>query len=152
MTTHLDAIDRRLLDEFQHDFPLDERPFQVLGLRLSIPEDEVLTRLERLVSCGIIARIGAMFRPHRVGVSTLAALSAPTSRLDEVAALVSGYEEVTHNYIRDHAINLWFVVTAGTPERLAFVLAEIATRTGLEVLDLPMARGYRVDMGFPLWT
>ena len=50
--------------------------------------------------------------------------------------LVNGYAEVNHNYEREHALNLWFVVTAADDARLQAVLAEIAETTGLEVLDL----------------
>jgi len=69
-----------------------------------------------------------------------------------VAALVNSYREVNHNYVRDHVVNLWFVVTAGSRDRVRTVLAEIEAATGLAVLDLPMVQGYRVDMGFPLWS
>ena len=148
----LDALDRRLLDEFQRDFPLDERPYLTLARRLGCSEETVLGRLADLSANGMIARIGAVFRPHRVGASTLAALAAPSAELDAVAALVNGYDEVSHNYVRDHAFNLWFVVTGNSRERVRTVLAEIEAATGFEVLDLPMVRGYWVDMGFPLWN
>ncbi|MEI6559210.1 MAG: AsnC family transcriptional regulator [Rhodospirillaceae bacterium] len=150
--TDLDELDRRLLDAYQHDFPVDERPFLTLARSLGRSEDEVLARFSRLTDAGMIARIGAAFRPNRVGASTLAAMAVPPATLDRVADLVSGYDEVSHNYVRDHVINLWFVVTAGSAGRVDAVLAEIGKRTGLPVLDLPMTRSYRVDMGFPLWS
>jgi hypothetical protein len=63
---------------------------------------------------------------------------------------VSAYAEVAHNYRRDHRLNMWFVVAAERPARVAAVLADIALRTGLDVLDLPKEEeffiGLRLDV------
>lgn len=149
----LDAIDRRLLDDFQHDFPLSARPYAELGDRLGIDEAEVLDRLERLKRAGAVSRVGAVIRPHAVGASTLAAMAVPPDWLDSVAELVSGYAEVNHNYQRDHRLNLWFVVTAAGRDDVLAVLADIERRTGLTVLDLPMLEDFHIDLGFGLkWS
>ena len=149
----MDALDRRLLDDFQHDFPLDSRPYAVLGDRLGIAEDEVVQRLDRLRRQGAVSRVGAVIRPHAVGHSTLAAMAVPADWLERVAELVSGYPEVNHNYQRDHRLNLWFVVTASGRDDVRAVLDDIERRTGLEVLDLPMLEQFHIDLGFGLkWT
>jgi siroheme decarboxylase len=148
-----EALDRRLLDDFQRDFPLTPRPFAALAERLGIDESTVLERLRRLQERGAISRIGAVVTPHRAGWSTLAAMSVPDDELDEVAELVSSYAEVNHNYEREHRLNLWFVVTAPSDARVEVVLGEIETRTGLLVLDLPLVEAYRLDLGFALsWS
>jgi siroheme decarboxylase len=70
-----------------------------------------------------------------------------------VAALVSSFPEVNHNYEREHDVNLWFVVAASCRARVDGVLAEIEYRTGLAVLDLPLVEAFRLDLGFPLrWS
>jgi len=149
----MDALDRRLLDDFQHDFPLDARPYAVLGDRLGIAEDEVVQRLDNLRRQGAVSRVGAVIRPHAVGHSTLAAMAVPAEWLERVAELVSGYPEVNHNYQRDHRLNLWFVVTASGRDDVRAVLDDIERRTGLEVLDLPMLEQFHIDLGFGLkWT
>lgn len=147
----LDRVDRRLLSEFQRGFPLDARPYRELGARLGIGEDEVISRLAALVRAGVVSRVGPVFRPGRLGASTLAAMAVPSGELSRVAAMVSGYAEVNHNYEREHAINLWFVVTAPSRERVDEVLDEIRTLSGIEVLDLPLEHDFHIDLGFPLW-
>ena len=109
--------------------------------------------LETLQSNRLISRVGPVFRPNRVGASTLAAMEVPAERLEAVAGIVNGYGEVNHNYEREHALNLWFVATAADREALSGVLREIESRTGLEVIDLPMIEDYYINLGFPLqWT
>lgn len=149
----MDHLDQRLLNEFQQDFPLDSRPYAVLGERLGIGEDEVMDRLARLSRGGSISRVGAVFRPHAVGGSTLAAMAVPEDRLEAVAELVSAFPEVNHNYQREHRLNLWFVVTASSKARVAEVLAEISQSAGLQVLDLPLLEHFHIDLGFDLkWS
>ncbi|NNG03517.1 MAG: Lrp/AsnC family transcriptional regulator [Inquilinus sp.] len=145
-----DTLDRRLLDEFQRGFPLTERPFADLAERLQTGEGEVIERLRRLKEEGAVSRVGAVVAPHALGRSTLAALAVPAERLDEIAELVSGYHEVNHNYEREHRFNLWFVVTAEDEDAVAAVLDDIARRTGLEPLDLPLLEPFHLDLGFAL--
>lgn len=145
-----DPIDRRLLNDFQSGLPLVPRPFAAIADRLGIPESGVIERLRRLTRAGAVSRVGPVFRPRRVGVSTLAAMAVPPERLDEVAALVNGYSEVNHNYEREHEYNLWFVLTAADRDQLGRVIDEIARRAGLPILDLPMLAEYHIDLGFQL--
>lgn len=149
----LDALDRRLLDDFQSGIPLAPRPFALMAEQLGVAEAEVIARLQRLTEAGAISRVGPVFRPRQVGASTLAAMAVPPERLAEVATLVNGFPEVNHNYEREHDFNLWFVLTAPDQTRLERVLDEIGRRAGLPVLDLPMLAEYHIDLGFPLqWT
>ena len=143
-------IDLHLLNDFQRDFPLVAAPFGVIAGRLGISEAEVLEALARLQACGKVSRVGAVFRPHSVGSSTLAALAVPAEKLDEVAQLVSSYAEVNHNYEREHRYNLWFVVTAPDEARVQEVLAEIGRRTGYQPLHLPLLEEFHIDLGFDL--
>jgi DNA-binding Lrp family transcriptional regulator len=152
-TVLLDDLDRALLDGFQRDFPLAPRPYAAIAARLGVEEEDVLARLARLRSLGLVDRVGAVVSPGRTGASTLAALAVPEGRLEEVAAIVGGFDEVNHNYEREHAYNLWFVLTAPDEARIERVLAAIEARTGLAALRLPLLAAYHIDLGFPLaWT
>ena len=149
--TDITELDRRLLDEFQRDFPVCARPFEAIAKRLGCSETTVLERLERLERRGYVSRIGPVFRPNCLGASTLAAMAVPTERLQQVANLVSSYSEVNHNYEREHEFNLWFVVTASDEQAVADVLADVRRRTGLAVMDLPLTEEFHIDLGFRLW-
>jgi len=146
-------LEQRLLNDFQHSLPLSPTPYADLANELGVEESTVIESLDRLQREGVVSRVGAVFRPNRVGVSTLAAMAVPEEQLESVAEIVSGFEEVNHNYERHHQFNLWFVVTATDAARLQEVLQEIGDRTGHEVMDLPMEHDYFIDLGFDLkWT
>lgn len=146
----LDPIDFTLVNDWQRDFPLASRPYAELGARLGIPEAEVLSRLQALAQVGTVSRIGAVFRPHTLGWSTLAAVSVGLHRIDAVARAISAYPEVNHNYEREHDFNLWFVATAPTRERVSEILGEIRAVAGGPLLDLPMQQDFHIDLGFDL--
>ncbi|MDD5240544.1 MAG: Lrp/AsnC family transcriptional regulator [Sulfuricella sp.] len=139
-----------LLNDFQRDFPLVPAPFGVIAGRLETSEVRVLEAFTQLQTQGAVSRVGAVFRPHSIGASSLAAMAIPAAKLEEVAQLVSSYTEVNHNYEREHHYNLWFVVAAAEETRLREVLAEIGQRAGYPVLHLPMIEDYHIDLGFDL--
>ncbi len=149
-TPELSALETALLDDYQRGFPLVPRPYAAIAGAFGLTEEEVLAAYEDLLARGFVSRIGAVVRPHRLGWSTLAAMAVPEPDLESVADLVSAYPEVNHNYEREHDLNLWFVVTAQSREEVLAVLAEIAAATGLEVLEMPLEKAYRVDLGFSI--
>ncbi len=146
----LDRLDLFLLDNWQRGLPLEPRPFLAIAAKEGTSEDEVIRRYRSHAAAGRIGRIGAVCRPNTVGASTLAAVAAPGERLEEVAARISAIPGVNHNYEREHALNLWFVVTGRDRAAVEFGLVEVARQTGLAPLDLRLVRAYHIDLGFRL--
>ena len=107
--TAIDATDRAILNRIQSDFPITARPYRQIANELDLGEAEVLERVRRLKTAGIIRRIGGNFVPGRLGyVSTLCAARVPADKIDAFAAAVNRYPGVTHNYLRDNPYNVWF--------------------------------------------
>ncbi len=144
------ALEFRLLNDFQRDFPLCPAPYSRLAARLGVGESVVLAGLKRLRGEGKISRVGPVFAPRRIGASTLAAMAVPAARLDAVAETVSRFPQVNHNYQREHRFNLWFVVTAGSAQELTQTLAAIEGATACPLLSLPLLEAFYIDLGFPL--
>ena len=146
----LSDLEFRLLNDWQRDFPLVARPYADIARTLGSDEARVILALADLKARGHVSRSGAVFRPHVLGHSTLAAVACPEERIDAVARLIDAYPEVNHNYEREHRYNLWFVVTAPSREQVLATLASIQRDTGLKPLDLPMQVDYHIDLGFAL--
>lgn len=142
--------DFSLLNDYQRGFPLLSRPFAAIGAMAGLSEGEVLAAYRRATAAGTVSRIGAVFAPWTVGVSTLATMAVPTDRLTAVAACVSGHAGVNHNYSREHRYNLWFVAMAADQARLDEMLAQIEGDCGYPVLSLPLREEFHIDLGFDL--
>jgi len=141
---------QKMLNQFQHNLPLSSTPYADMARQLGMPEQQLLTLLEELKSSQVISRIGAVFKPNRIGVSTLAAMAVPQHRLIDIANIISAYPAVNHNYEREHHFNLWFVVTAENKQQLNRTLKDMEQKTGIVILSLPMEKDYHIDLGFPL--
>lgn len=145
----MDELKRRLIDEWQGGFPLVERPFAVVAERLSTDEDAVLQTLRELLADGVLTRFGPLYQIERLGGAfSLAALQAPEAEFEQIAALVNSFPEVAHNYRRDHAFNMWFVLATETPAAMTETIERIATATGLPVFNFPKEREYFVEARF----
>lgn len=145
----LDDLDKAILNEIQVDFPMAEQPFRELAANLGSTEDEVISRIKRLVQEGAIRRIGPILNVKNTGgESTLAAVKVPEERIEEVANIISSYGEVSHNYLRPAEYNVWFTVSAPDRDRLALILEEIETRTGCPLIDLPTLRLFKIGVKF----
>jgi DNA-binding Lrp family transcriptional regulator len=146
----VDDVDATLIDGWQSGFPIAERPFDVVGEDVGVSGAEALERVERLYEEGIFRRFGPVLNPPVIGSSTLAAVRAPEDQFDAVADVINGYQQVNHNYARDHEWNMWFVVTAASKERRDAIVEEISAETGLDVLVLPMLTDFYIDLEFPV--
>ena len=130
---------------------MSSRPYREVGGELGIAEAEVIERLRRLLSEGALTRLGALLNAPRLGGErTLAAVACPPERLDEVIAAINRHPEVSHNYERTHAYNLWFVISSEDPRDIERVIGEIERETGLAVINLPTLEEYRVEFYYEL--
>lgn len=142
-----DPVDRAIVNALQADFPLCERPFAVAADRLGLAEDELIARIGRLLGDGTLTRFGPLFDAGRMGGGyALAAMAVAPQDVDRVAAIVNGFPEVAHNYLRDHRLNLWFVLATATPDAIDDAVERIEQATGLAVLAFPKEREYHVRM------
>lgn len=148
----LSSLEKEVLNAIQEEFPLARRPFLEVAKRLGREEGEVVETVKSLRQRGVIRRIGASFDSELLGLaSTLVAMKVPEERMEEAAAVVNAFPEVTHNYQRDHKYNLWFTIVAGNQARIEAILDEIRRKTGsVEIHSLPALRRFKIRVKFNL--
>lgn len=147
----LDNADARLIERLHGGLPLTDRPFADVAVELGIDEETLIERLRSLLASGLLSRFGPLYQIERAGGSfVLAALAVPEARFEAVTQQVNAHPEVAHNYRREHALNMWFVVAAESPAAAAAVLARIEAETGLPALALPKEREYHVELRLPI--
>ena len=150
MECQLDEKDREILQMLQNGFPLVSEPYKAIGDKLWIDEYAVISRIVRLIQNGVIRYVGPFFDSRKLGYKgCLAAINVPEERIDEVAAVINRFDEVTHNYLRDGSPNMWFTLITNSPERQQEILNTIKNETKIDEIMLFSSKKYfkvKVDL------
>ena len=147
----MDDLDRKIINELQGGFPISDHPYADAAERLGINEKELLARLQHLLDDGLLTRFGPLYNAERLGGAlSLCAMKIPEDQFDAVADKVNQFPQVAHNYQRDHAMNMWFVLATETTEELKVTLLEIESLTGFPVFDMPKQEEFFVGLYFPV--
>ncbi len=148
----MDKLDCQILEGLQNAFPLSERPYEILADKLRISLEELFGRVEKMMSDGLIRRIGASLDSRKLGFcSTLAAVSVGPELVDKAAKIIGQFPEVTHSYLRKDPFNIWFTIIAIDNERIGEILEQIGSALSLEssqLLNLPVKRLLKLDARF----
>ncbi|MDO8663108.1 MAG: AsnC family transcriptional regulator [Candidatus Omnitrophota bacterium] len=148
----LNALDKRILNRLQEDIEFVATPWKAMAGDLGIAEQLLLERIKALKKKGIIRRISATFNTLKIGfASTLVAVKAAPSKVDQVAQRINAYKEVTHNYKRNARYNLWFTLVAKDKHSISRIIKQIKQdQTIDQLLDLPATKLFKIDVKFPL--
>ncbi len=145
-------LQRHILDMIQDGFPLTPDPYAVLADSLACATDTVYTAVMDLRREGIIRRIGGSFVASALGYrSTLAAAKVDPACLESVAARVSAWPEVTHNYERSAEYNLWFTIIARGNPAVQTIIDDVQGYAGVKsVISLPAIRMFKLRVTFQI--
>jgi DNA-binding Lrp family transcriptional regulator len=130
----LDPLDRHLLSELENGLPLVKEPFEEIGKRLNLTGREVLERIRKLQTAGIIRKFRARINQRRVGISAnaLVAWKRVDSLHGDMGLLLASFPCVSHCYERLPVPGRWeyTVYTVHHGYSRDAVLAEIRTLAG----------------------
>ncbi|MFZ2071128.1 MAG: AsnC family transcriptional regulator [Halobacteriota archaeon] len=133
-----DEIDQAIINITQDGIPLVKEPFEAIANQVGISRGEVITRLKRLCSIGVIKRLGISVNQRKVGIvaNAVVAWKVPVEQLECVGALLSSYTEVTHCYDRvtipgkwEH--NLFTVIHGYSRESVEAVAKKLSVACGI---------------------
>ena len=128
----MEALDRKILEIVQDGFPLEERPYAILGRLLGVSEEEAFDSVERLRKSGVIRRLGGVYDSRRLGyISRLCTGVVSEDKLEGFAAAVDKIPAITHNYVRSHAYNVWFTVIARSESEIQETVRGLEAETVL---------------------
>jgi siroheme decarboxylase len=144
----LEDADRELLNAVQWDFPLEPRPYAVLGERFEIDEAEVRARVARVKDAGVLRQLSAIFDTRALGYgSSLVAAKIEPDRIDEAAEVISRHPGVSHNYKRNHAYNLWYTIAVPPGDALDGHIDVLHRESGaLVTRKLPTLKLYKIGV------
>jgi len=145
MTDEPDATDRAILNALQEGFPISPRPFAEAATALGITESELIERLRSLRERRLITRFGPFYDAAAMGGAfCLCAMAVPDADFERAVEQVNTHPEVAHNYARDHALNMWFVLACEAESDIARVARQIEDDCGLPVLLFPKLKEFFV--------
>lgn len=105
----MDTIDTAILRELERGLPLVPAPFDVIGTRLSIPENEVMDRIRHLKETGIIRKFRARIDQQKVGITAnaLVAWKPDKDCKEDLGDRLASYPSATHCYERRPVPGRW---------------------------------------------
>jgi DNA-binding Lrp family transcriptional regulator len=150
----LDDTDRALMNLLQSTFPLEPRPFALVSQKAGLSEDEVMRRTQRLLDERIIREITPIFDTPALGYSSmLVAAKVDHENPHRAARIINAHPGVSHNYLRNHELNLWFTIATPPDSRLGLegTLAALKERSGAEsVRQLPTITMFKINMNLEM--
>lgn len=143
----MDDLDRRIINQFQGDIPVSDRPFADIAKQLNSSESEIMTRISFMLDDGLLTRFGPLYNIDKMkGVYSLCAMQVPENKFDSIADKINLFPEVAHNYQREHRLNMWFVLAAKSESALDQLIQDIKAATGFDVFSFPKQREFYVNL------
>ena len=107
--TPLDELDRRIIVATQNGLPRARRPYHAIGERVGATAAEVMARLQRMLECGMIRRIGAVPNHYALGYrhNAMSVWNVPDERVRESGEQIGALEFVSHCYHRPRHLPEW---------------------------------------------
>jgi DNA-binding Lrp family transcriptional regulator len=146
----LSDTDRRLLNLMQGSFPLDPRPYARVGEQAGLTEQQVLVDVSRLLQDRIIRQVTPIYDTRALGYgSMLVAAKVDPEHPWRAAKIVNSHPGVSHNYLRNHAFNMWFTLAVEEDSKLGLqgTLDVLQALTGAEsIRQLPTLKLFKIRM------
>ncbi len=150
----MDQLDSKILKALQDEFPISDKPYDILAAKLQITVDELYSHIQQMIKTGLIRRIGLSIDSKKIGFSsTLSAVSVPAEDIEHASEIIGSFPEVTHSYLRNDEFNIWFTIIAADELRIENILKQIQTQLSLkdsQILNLPAKRFFKLDARFNL--
>lgn len=105
----IDEIDRHIVKNSQAGLPLVHAPYTELANACGCDTQTVITRMQRMLDCGVIRRIGAIPNHYRLGLHAngMSVWDVADERLLELGSRVGRMDFVSHCYERPRHLPTW---------------------------------------------
>ncbi len=147
----MDKIDIEILKFIQKEFPVDERPYRRISEHIGIDERDVAERIINLHREGYIKKIIPKFsmESYEKYERALVAMNIKENDIDYARKYINSFENVTHNYLRDHHYNIWFTVSGKNYEEIKSQVENIAEKLNVrDYIILKTLKAIKLDTEF----
>jgi DNA-binding Lrp family transcriptional regulator len=141
----------RLIRAVQNAVPLVEDPFGHLAADLGLRTADVHNLLREWSEAGKLREISAILEGSALGYeSALVAGVVSESDLPRVVEAVNSHPTVTHNYLRNHAYNLWYTIAVPLEMGLDETIAALSRLTSVPFHPLRRTATFKIGVNFDL--
>jgi DNA-binding Lrp family transcriptional regulator len=149
---NFDDKEASVLNYIQHSVPMVRRPFAAIGNDLGISESEVMDIIEEYKNRRIIRNIAAIFNPQSLGYAIgLVGIEVPERLIENAVAHINGHPGVSHNYLRNHRINIWFTLADEDETRFRRSAKLLAHTAGAnDTLVLKTEQVFKIGVRLPV--
>jgi len=145
----LNQLQRKICNILQQQFPICPEPFAQMASMCEITEEVLINEVRALERSGILKRISGLINYSAIGrTSVLVAGHVPDAILNKVVSGVNMLDGVSHNYLRDHHLNLWFTLQADSNETINQILSNLALQFGVSLLTFPAKSTFKLKAVF----
>ncbi len=126
-----------ILEKVPSRFPICERPYEEMALRMGLTEDEMIARLRELKEAGVIRRVAAVLFHRKVAYAhnAMVVWKVGADDVDRIGGIMASFDEVSHCYERDGGgywdYNVYTMVHAKTHEECMDVIGRMSEQTGV---------------------
>lgn len=105
----LDLIDHQIIFATQAGLPLVSRPYEKIASELSLSEEEVFARIQRMKKEGFIRKIAGTPNHYKIGyvANAMTVWDVPDDKVDIVGEIFKSVGFISHCYIRPRALPAW---------------------------------------------
>jgi len=105
----IDDLDRKIVEATQAGLPLQADPYSEIAAGCGCDTQTLIERMQRMLDCGVIRRIGAVPNHYRLGLHAngMSVWDVNDERLLELGSRVGRLEFVSHCYERPRHLPLW---------------------------------------------
>lgn len=134
----LTKLKKRIIQELQGDLSIKGRPFLEIAHRIGIPEEQLLSHIQKLIDDGYIRRFGATLQHQIAGfeANAMVAWLVDEKDIKKAGKIMSSFPEVTHCYQRqtskDWKYNLFTMIHGKTEQECNAIAKKISERTGIK--------------------
>jgi len=135
----------------QDNFPIEEDPYSKIAEDLKIDKEVLIERIKYLYKNKYIIKIIPKFTESYYSNHSrvLVGMRVDPSSIMDVAQVINGYDNISHNYERDHYFNIWFTVISEDLEEIKKIVDEISNHKGvIDYVVLPSKKLLKLDTEF----
>ena len=138
MKNEMNEIERKVVEAIQHGMPKSLTPYEDMAKSAGVTTDELLGVLNGWKDNKKLRRIGAIVNHFEVGLQAgmMTVWQVPEARLEEVGELLSGFDEVSHAYIRPSSeqwpFNFYTMVHGSSDEEVKQTLERMSEKSGVK--------------------